>query len=353
MKRLAALAAVLATALIVAPQGEAQATRNYVWAAGSSTVFPFTTRVAENFQRRSGGPAPQVEALGTGGGIRAFCSGIGASTPDIANASRQMLPSEFDECRRNGVTDIIELQIGYDGIVIATARNGADFDFQLEHLYLGLAREVLRGREIVRNPYTSWDQIGGLSMPGTRIQVYGPPPTSGTRDSWLELGMEAGARSERFPTLQALRASDGARFTAISHTLREDGAWIDAGENDNAIVQTLTRTPGALGVFGFSFLAQNREVVKAATINGVAPSLETIASGEYPISRSMFIYVKAQHIGVIPGLAEFVDEYMSDASAGAGGYLQDRGIVPMLPGMLTEMQGRARSRTVMARPSSN
>lgn len=327
--------------------GSGAGARDAIWAAGSSTVFPFTTRVAENYAQKSGGAAPRVESLGTGGGIAAFCAGVGPQTPDIANASRRMKASEFDQCAENGVTEIVEIMIGYDGIVVATAINGADYDFQGSDLYLGLAAQVPVGDGFGPNPNTTWSQVRA-GLPSDRIQVYGPPPTSGTRDSWLELGMAPSA--EAVPQLAALAESDEDRFETLAHTLREDGAWIDAGENDNAIVQTLTRTPGALGVFGFSFLEQNRDQVKGARVNGVEPTAETIASGEYPISRSMFIYVKKAHIGVTPGLEEFIAEYVSDASMGRGGYLQDRGIVPLPADALAAQREAASNLTAMTRP---
>lgn len=324
-----------------------QAPRNGIWAAGSSTVFPFSTRVAENFARTSGGAAPRVEALGTGGGIQAFCAGVGPSTPDIANASRQMKKSEYELCQKNGVTDIVELQIGYDGIVIATARTGAEFNLRLQDLYLGLAKEVPAGTGFVANPSTTWQQVNP-ALPAQRIQVYGPPPTSGTRDAFLELGMAPGAAL--IPALAAIKASDADRFEGLAHTLREDNAWIDSGENDNAIVQTLTRTPGSLGVFGYSFLEQNLDTVRAETIDGVAPSLDAIADGSYPLARSLFIYVKKQHVGVTPGLQQFVQEFLSDAAAGRGGYLQDRGLVPMPADRLAAQRAIATALTPMAPP---
>ena len=345
------LAAASAVALLaVAACGNDQSAGNQtaragIWAAGSSTVFPFATRVAENYARTAGGAAPRVEALGTGGGIQAFCRGVGPNTPDIANASRQMKASEFEMCRANGVTDIVEIKIGYDGLVIATALNAPDYGFEGDDLYLALAKEVPGpGGTFVANPNTTWSQVNP-GLPATRIQVYGPPPTSGTRDSWVELAMAPSARA--IPALAALAASDSARFEALAHTLREDGAWIDSGENDNAIVQTLTRTPGSTGAFGYSFLEQNSNLVKAHAVNGVMPTLETIASGEYPISRSMFIYVKKQHIGVTPGLEQFVMEFMSEAAAGRGGYLQDRGLVPLQAAELAAQQAIARAMTPM------
>lgn len=325
------------------------ATRSGIWAAGSSTVFPFATRVAENFQRTQGGAAPRVEALGTGGGIQAFCQGVGPTTPDIANASRPMKKSEFELCQKNGVTDIVEIKIGYDGIVIATARTGNSFNFRLEDIYLGLAKDVPGANgAFVPNPATTWNQVNP-ALPNQRIQVYGPPPTSGTRDAFLELGMAPGAKL--IPALAALADADKERFETLAHTVREDQQWIDSGENDNAIVQTLTRTPGSLGVFGFSFLEQNMDTVKAETINGVAPSADTIADGTYPLARSLYIYVKKQHVGVTPGLEQFVMEFMSEASAGRGGYLQDRGLVPLPEDQLAAQRAIAQALTVMTAPN--
>ena len=348
MTRTLILASSAALALLVSACGQGSNTREGIWAAGSSTVFPFTTRVAENFGRNNpGGATPRVESLGTGGGIQAFCRGIGPSTPDVANASRQMKASEFDLCASNGVTDIIELKIGYDGLVIATARTGADFVLEGSDIFLALAKEIPGAGGFVANPHARWDQVRP-GLPAARIQVYGPPPTSGTRDSWVELGMAHSA--EFIPELAALAESDGDRFEAIAHTLREDGAWVDSGENDNAIVQTLTRTPGSVGVFGYSFLEQNFSDVKPASVNGVFPTLESIASGDYPIARSMFIYVKKAHIGVIPGLQEFLTEYLSDASAGRGGYLQDRGIVPLPAAELAIERAKVTNQTSMSRP---
>ncbi|RZJ25829.1 MAG: phosphate ABC transporter substrate-binding protein [Brevundimonas sp.] len=346
----ALLAAASAVALLaLGACGDNTSTRSGIWAAGSSTVFPFATRVAENFQRTQGGAAPRVEALGTGGGIQAFCQGVGPLTPDIANASRPMKASEFELCQKNGVTDIVEIKIGYDGIVIATARTGNGFNFRLQDLYTGLAKEVPgAGGAFVANPNTTWNQVNP-ALPNQRIQVYGPPPTSGTRDAFLELGMAPGAKL--IPALAALNDTDGDRFESLAHTVREDQLWIDSGENDNAIVQTLTRTPGSLGVFGFSFLEQNMDTVKAETIDGVAPTVETIADGSYPLARSLYIYVKKQHIGVIPGLEQFVLEFMSDASAGRGGYLQDRGLVPLPADQLAAQRAVATALTVMTAPA--
>ena len=348
MKKILALAGVAAIAL-TAGHAQSQGARDQVWAAGSSTVFPFATRVAENYARKSGKKAPKVESLGTGGGIKAFCGGMGAGFPDIATASRPMKKSEYDACAGKGVKDIIQLKIGYDGIVVATDKDGSDYNFKLEHLHNALSANVMRGGQWVKNPYATWDQIGP-GLPGNRIVVYGPPPTSGTRDAFVEMGIEGGAR--KYPVIDEFRSNNEAGFKAKVYPLRGDGGWIDAGENDNAIVQTLTRTPGALGVFGYSFLEENGDKVKAASINGVKPTPGTIADGSYPLSRSLFIYVKKGMIGVTPGLKEYVEEFMSDAAAGRGGYLQARGLIPLSPSQLAAQRGTATQASVMSRPTA-
>jgi len=343
MKKLL-LAAVAVASL--AGADSAWAARDQVWAAGSSTVFPFSTRVAEQFARKTSAKAPKVESLGTGGGIKLFCSGAGERFPDVANASRRMTRAEFDSCQRNGVKDIVELKIGFDGIVVAVDKDGADYSFKLEHLYLGLSKNVLRGGKFVANPYKTWDEVGN-GLPGNRIQVYGPPPTSGTRDAFVELGIEAGAR--KFPTIADLRSNNEKLFKQQVDPLRSDG-WIDAGENDNAIVQTLTKTPGALGVFGYSFLEENMDKVKGATINGVRPTANTISDGSYPLSRSLYIYVKKSNLGVTPGLREYVSEFVSDAATGRGGYLADRGLIALPAGQHAAQKAAATAGNAMSRP---
>jgi phosphate transport system substrate-binding protein len=349
------LTVIAATALLLAGCGQSAGAggggggRDYVWAAGSSTVFPFTTRVAENYARKTGARPPRVEALGTGGGLKAFCSGVGPNTPDVANASRRIKDSELADCRANGVRDVVEIQIGYDGLVVANRKADPVYAFTVEQLYRGLAKELptADGR-FAPNPNRTWRDVDP-SLPDVRIQVYGPPPTSGTRDSFVELGMRKGA--EALPAMVALKARDEAEFERRAGTIREDGAWIDTGENDNAVVQTLNKTPGSLGVFGYAFLRQNRDSVRAATIDGVVPTPETISAGEYPIARSMFLYVKRAHVGVVPGLRDFVREYVSDASMGRGGYLQDRGLIPLTAERLEVEQRKGRELVPMAAPT--
>ncbi|HRD47756.1 MAG TPA: substrate-binding domain-containing protein [Caulobacter sp.] len=321
--------------------------RSAPWAAGSSTVFPFATRVAENVARTSGGTAAKVESLGTGGGFKLFCGGAGSAYPDIANASRPMKKSEFEQCAANGVTDIIEIKIGYDGVVIATG-SGGGFDLSLADIHHALAAELPAGDSFAPNATRTWADVAP-GLPATRIQVYGPPPTSGTRDAFLELAMEKGAAAD--PVLKALKASDEAAFKSKSNVLRGDGAWIDAGENDNAIIGTLTKTKGAVGVFGYSFLDQNRDQLSVITIGGVTPTFATISDGSYPLSRSLFIYVKKANLDVTPGLQAFVSEFVSEAAGGKGGYLIDRGLISLSAEDLAAQRAALTARTPMAPPT--
>jgi phosphate transport system substrate-binding protein len=322
--------------------------RSQVWAAGSSTVFPFATRVAETVARKTGGAAAKVESLGTGGGIKLFCGGTGSGFPDIANASRPMKASEFETCAKNGVTDIVEIKFGFDGIVIANARTGPDFALTLEDVYRGLAAEAPAGTGFAANTTKTWKDVR-TALPAQRIVVYGPPPTSGTRDAFIELAMEAGAG--KIESLKALKASDEAGFKKRAGTLRSDGGWIDSGENDNAIIGTLTKTPNALGVFGYSFLEENTDKVKGASIDGVKPSAATISNGSYPLSRSLYIYVKKANLPLVPGLKDFVAEFVSDAASGKGGYLAARGLIPLPDDQRAVQKTAAADLPAMAKPA--
>jgi phosphate transport system substrate-binding protein len=345
MKTLLGCAAVAA---LLVPATAANAARDYVWGAGSSTVFPFATRVAEQYARKTSAKAPKIESLGTGGGIKLFCGGMGDAFPDIANASRPMKKSEFDACASKGVKDIVQIKVGFDGIVVATDKDGPDYAFKTEHLYLGLAATVLRQGKFIPNPYKTWDEIGA-GLPGNSILVYGPPPTSGTRDAFVELAIEAGAR--KFPTADALRSDNEKKFKELTDPLRKDG-WVDAGENDNAIVGTLTKTPGSLGVFGYSYLEENQDKIKGASVNGIKPTPGAIADGSYPLSRTLFIYVKKGQIGVTKGLQEYINEFVSDAATGRGGYLQQRGLIPLPPGQHAAQKEVAAKAPPMVRPAS-
>jgi len=304
----------------------AQSARDYISIVGSSTVYPFSTVVAENFGRSTNFKTPKIESTGTGGGFNFFCAGVGVQHPDITNASRRIKQSEIENCAKNGVTDIVEVKLGYDGIVLANSRAAPRFDLTLAQVYLGLAKNVPApgaGDRLVPNPYHRWSEIDS-SLPDEPIDVYGPPPTSGTRDAFVELAMDAGCKT--FPLIARL---DDAAAEAACYQMREDGGFTEAGENDNLIVQKLEANPDALGIFGFSFLDQNADKVQGAVINGVAPDFDAIADGDYPISRPLFFYVKKAHVGVIPGIREFLAEFTSDAAWGEFGYLSDKGLIPL------------------------
>ena len=258
-----------------------------------------------------------------------FCGGVGTNFADIANASRRMKAGEFQDCQKNGVTDIIELLIGYDGLVIANSLKAKPYDLTLEEVFLALAKTVPNpdGSEtLVANPYKTWKEINP-ALPAATIEVIGPPPTSGTRDSFVELAMEGGCQA--FPFVKALKASDEDKYKSVCHTIREDGHFVEAGENDNLIIQKLDANPNALGIFGFSFLDQNSDKVRGSHIGGVEPTFESIGDQSYPVARPMYIYVKKAHIGVVPGIEEFVAEYTSEKSWGEFGYLTEKGLIPL------------------------
>lgn len=294
---------------------------------GSSTVTPFSTTVAEQFGASTRYATPIVESTGTGGGFKAFCDGIGPEQPSISNASRPIKPSEIALCREAGVTDIVEVRIGFDGIVLATGKGAPDFDLTKEQIWRALAVEVPDGQGgWMRNTAARWSQIDP-SLPNLPIRVSGPPPTSGTRDAFVEIAMEKGA--EEVPEMAALAESDPEAFDRRATTVRTDGAWVDSGENDTAIIQTLINNPNVVGVLGFSSAEQNGDRVKAARINGVEPSFEAIASGDYMISRSMYFYIKAQNEPLVPGLMGYVSAFTDDDAWGPTGYLAEKGLIPL------------------------
>lgn len=307
----------------------AQAARDFISITGSSTVYPFTTVVAEQFGRTSRFKTPKVESTGSGGGIKLFCGGVGVQHPDIANSSRAIKDSELRGCAANGVAEVIEVKIGYDGIVLAESRDGLGMPLSLRDIYLALAKDVpdpKGGDRLVPNPYRTWKDVNP-ALPAENIEVLGPPPTSGTRDAFVELAMEGGCKA--FPWIKALKDGNENRFKQVCHTIREDGRFIEAGENDNLIVQKLKSNPKAVGIFGFSFLDQNLDSLNGSVVDGQAPTFENIASGDYPISRPIFVYVKKAHVGSIPGMTEFLAELTSRRSMGEEGYLADRGLVPL------------------------
>lgn len=317
------LLAVSALALFAGPA----LARDQIRIVGSSTVYPFTTAVAENFGKTSGMKTPVVESTGTGGGMKLFCAGVAEDTPDATNASRRMKKGEWETCNKNGVTDIIEILIGFDGLTLAQSKAGTPMKISRKDLFLALAKEVPGADgKLVANPYKMWNEINP-SLPATKIEVLGPPPTSGTRDSMHELFMEKGA--EAIDSLKALKKSDAKAFEAVWKSVREDGAYVEAGENDNVIVQKLEANPNAFGVFGYSFLEENVAKLAGVEMDGVVPAYETIADGSYKPSREMFVYVKKAHIGVVPGLDKFAFEYVSEAATGEDGYLGSKGLVTL------------------------
>lgn len=330
----------VAALAVVASAGEAAA-RDQIRIVGSSTVFPFSTAVAEQYGLKQKAKTPVVESTGTGGGFKLFCAGVGEQHPDITNASRAMKKAEFDDCQKNGVGKITEVKIGFDGIVLANAKGGKAIDIPIEKIWLAVAKEVPVGGKIVPNPYRTWNQIDP-KLPNTKIEVLGPPPTSGTRDAFVELVMDVGCA--KHPELKTLE-SDKNRFAAVCKTVREDGAWIDAGENDNLIVQKLVANKDAFGVFGYSFLDQNPDKLQGNKVGGVEPTYENIADGRYPVSRSLFFYVKNQHVGVIPGIKEYIAEFTSDAASGPDGYLADKGLIALPDDERAEVRTKAANLT--------
>lgn len=314
--------------VVVASTGvvNAQSARDYISIVGSSTVYPFATVVAEQFGKTTHYKTPKIESTGSGGGLKLFCAGVGVEHPDITNASRRIKKSEYEKCLANGVTEIVEVKIGYDGIVLANSNKAKPMKLTRKDIFLALAKNVPdpKGRErVVPNPYRTWKDVN-RSLPDIKIEVLGPPPTSGTRDAFVELVMEEAAES--YPWI---KTKDKKAFRAIADAIREDGAYIEAGENDNLIVQKLDANPNAVGIFGFSFLDQNTDKIQGSFVDGVQPTFEAIASGEYPVSRPLFFYVKKAHIGVIPGMEGYLAEFTSEKAWGPDGYLADKGLIPM------------------------
>lgn len=327
MKKLFSAAAL--AALSLASFSALAATRDSISVVGSSTVFPFSKVVAERFGRSTKFKTPTIESTGTGGGFKEFCKGIGVEYVDISNASRRIKQSELDMCRANNVTGVIEVLIGYDGIVLANSTKSKAFSLSRKDIFLALAKDVPNpdgSATLIPNPNMTWKDINS-SLPANKIKVFGPPPTSGTRDAFVELAMEGGCK--KFPWIKALKKTNKSRYKEICHILREDSAFVEAGENDNLIVQRLDSDPNALGIFGFSFLDQNADKVQASKIDGNEPTFDSIASGDYPVSRPLYFYVKKAHIGVIPGIAEYLKEFTSERSWGDEGYLTDKGMIPL------------------------
>lgn len=302
--------------------------RDYISIVGSSTVYPFATVVAERFGRTTQFKTPKIESTGSGGGLKLFCGGIGVGHPDITNASRRIKKSEVERCAKNGINNITEIKIGYDGIVIANSKKSNRMKVSRKDLFMALAKDVPSGmgEKLIPNPNKTWKDVNP-NLPDIKIEVLGPPPTSGTRDAFAELALEGGCK--KIPWIKAMKKKDKKKYKAICHAVREDGAYIEAGENDVLIVRKLEANPNAFGVFGFSFLDQNSDKVQGSIVDGVEPTFENIADGKYPVSRPLYFYVKKAHVGMIPGIEGYLKEFTSEKAYGPDGYLIDKGLIPM------------------------
>lgn len=323
---------VLAIALMMVTSANsvfAESARDYISIVGSSTVYPFATVVAEQFGKTTAFKTPKIESTGSGGGFKLFCAGVGVEHPDITNASRAIKGSECEKCAKNGVTEIVEVKIGYDGIVLANSKKSEAMKLTRKDIFLALAKDVpdpSGGEKLIPNPYKTWKDVNA-SLPDTKIEVLGPPPTSGTRDAFVELAMEGGGK--KFGWIKEMKKKDKKKYKAICHTIREDGAYVEAGENDNLIVQKLDANPKAVGIFGFSFLDQNADKIQGSFVDGVQPTFDAIADGKYPVSRPLFFYVKKAHMDAIPGMKEYLKEFTAEKTWGEDGYLSERGLIPM------------------------
>jgi len=327
-----ASSALLATGIV----SQAHA-RDSISIVGSSTVYPFATVVAERFGKTTDFATPKIESTGSGGGLKLFCSGLGVNSPDITNSSRRIKASEFEMCQSNGVADVIEVLIGFDGIAVANSVNAQQLDMSTTDLFMALAKDVPNpdgSDSLVSNPYNTWQDVNS-DLPAIKIEVLGPPPTSGTRDAFVELAMEGGCKK-----IDLIKAMDKDDMKALCHTIREDGAYVEAGENDNLIVQKLEANPNAVGIFGFSFLEQNSDKVQSSVIDGFEADFDAIADGDYSISRPLYFYVKAQHIGTVPGIEEYLAEFTSERAWGDDGYLADKGMIPLGEDMRDEIAGQ-------------
>ena len=332
----------LMLSVVISTSAFAQA-RDQIRIVGSSTVYPFTTTVAENFGRTKKFKTPIVESTGTGGGLKMFCTGVGPTFPDAVNASRAIKKSEFELCQNNGVTDIVEIKIGYDGLTIAQAKNGPNIRLTMAQIFLALAERVPdKSGNLVPNPYRNWSDIDS-ALPNVRIEVLGPPPTSGTRDSFHELFMESGAEA----AIKELKKTNPKAFENAWKNIRKDGAYVEAGENDNVIVQKLQTNRNAFGIFGFSFLDENIATLRGIAIDGVEPTFDTISSGKYKGARELFVYIKKQHVGIVLGLKEFAEEYVSVRAIGDSGYLTRKGLVALPKNELTELTNNVRNMVLL------
>ena len=337
------MTATLAASTVMTAQF-ASAARDYISIVGSSTVYPFATVVAERFGKSTNFKTPKIESTGSGGGLKLFCQGVGVNHPDITNASRRIKSSEVSLCAKNGIDDIVEVLIGYDGIVIGNSNKSKQMEISRKDLFVALAKRIPNpdgSATLIDNPHKLWSDVNP-ALPATAIEVLGPPPTSGTRDAFAELAMEGGCK--KFGWIANLKKESKAekklgnkaeasklknQYKSICHTVREDGTFIEAGENDNLIVQKLNGNKNALGIFGFSFLDQNSDQIQGSKIDGEEPTFDTIADGSYPVSRPLYFYVKKDHMGTIPGMKEYLSEFTSEKAFGEEGYLTEKGMIPL------------------------
>ena len=325
---------------------DAASARDQIRIVGSSTVYPFTTAVAEQFGKAGGGKTPVVESTGTGGGMKLFCAGVGEAHPDLTNASRAMKKGEYEDCQKNGVKDIVELKVGIDGLTIAHSKAGASIKLTIQQVFLALAEQVPGADgKLAANPYKNWSDID-QALPNVKIEVLGPPPTSGTRDSFHELFMEVGAKA--VPALKDMQKADAKGFEKLWKSVRKDGAYVEAGENDNVIVQKLEANRNAFGIFGYSFLEENTAKLKGVAIDGVEPTYDAISSGKYQGARPLFVYVKKQHVSVIPGIDKFVAEYVSAKAMSKDGYLARKGLVALPKAEADKVAATAKGMQVLA-----
>ncbi len=323
------LSLLAATAILASTVNIAQA-RDQIRIVGSSTVYPFSSSVAEEFGATTKNPTPVVESTGSGGGMKLFCKGNDIDTPDITNASRRMKTKEFKLCEKNGVTDITEAVIGFDGIAIAQNKKNKPLELSKKHLLLAVAEEVPSkdGKSLVRNPYKRWNEIDS-ELPDREIIIYGPPTSSGTRDAFEDMIMKA--QTKKMDVYTSLYKKDKVKNKGYKkyHKVRQDGIYVPSGENDNLIVQKLSKNPAAIGIFGYSFLVENDDKVAAAKIDGVVPTPETISSGKYPISRSLFFYIKNSHRKDVPAMDGYVELFMKEDMIGHDGILSEIGLIPL------------------------
>lgn len=309
--------------------------RDEIRIVGSSTVFPYAKAVADQFAQTGRYPSPILESTGTGGGIQLFCSGIGASFPDIVNASRRMKASELERCKEQGVEEVIEIQVGIDGVALAQSRDGADLNVDLSQIYRAIAARPYGGENTAQN----WSDVTA-GLPATRLYIYGPPKTSGTRESLTDLMMEPGCLQN--PEMKALKEADKEKAEELCTDVRTDGIYVETGENDNLIIQKLISNPGSVGIFGYGYLEKNLDKVRGVKVNGVEPTYDTISSGQYPGARPLYIYVKKRHIDIINGLDEYIMEFLTAGTR--TGYLSEEGMIAMPDPLRLSMIERLTSR---------